>query len=85
MENLSYANTIEKLRAKFGFDHCFSVDRVGKSGVLLFCGRIVFPVRLLVILEIILMLIFLRMVLYLGDYLVSTAIQNVKGEENRGT
>lgn len=32
METLSFANKIEDLRVRFGFDNCFSVDRVGRSG-----------------------------------------------------
>lgn len=29
---MSFANKVEELRTRFGFDHCFSVDRVGRSG-----------------------------------------------------
>lgn len=32
IETISYSNKIEELRVKFGFDHCFSVDRMGRSG-----------------------------------------------------
>lgn len=32
IETISYSNRIEELRVKFGFDHCFSVDRIGRSG-----------------------------------------------------
>ena len=32
IETLSFANKIEDLRIRFGFDNCFSVDRVGRSG-----------------------------------------------------
>ena len=32
IETLSFANKIEELRVRFGFDNCFSVDRVGRSG-----------------------------------------------------
>lgn len=32
IETISFANKIEKIRVKFGFDHCFSVDRVGHGG-----------------------------------------------------
>ena len=32
METISYASRIEEIRVKFGFDHCFSVDRRGRSG-----------------------------------------------------
>lgn len=32
METLTFSNKIEELRVKFGFDYCFSVDRVGRSG-----------------------------------------------------
>ncbi|XP_074347681.1 uncharacterized protein LOC141686552 [Apium graveolens] len=31
-ETISFANKIEDLRVKFGFDYCFAVDRVGRSG-----------------------------------------------------
>lgn len=32
IETISVASKIEELRIKFGFDYCFSVDRVGRSG-----------------------------------------------------
>lgn len=32
METIASSNMIEKLRIKFGFANCFSVDRVGRSG-----------------------------------------------------
>lgn len=32
IETISFSNKIEELRIKFGFDHCFSVDRIGRGG-----------------------------------------------------
>lgn len=32
VETISFANKIEELRVRFGFDYCFSVDRVSRSG-----------------------------------------------------
>lgn len=32
IETIYFANKIEELRVLFGFDQCFSVDRVGQSG-----------------------------------------------------
>lgn len=32
IETLALENKVEELRVKLGFDHCFSVDRIGRSG-----------------------------------------------------
>lgn len=33
IETIFFANKIEELRVKFGFDNCFAVDRVGEVEV----------------------------------------------------
>lgn len=35
IETLSFTKKIEEMRIHFGFDQCFSVDRVGRSGGLI--------------------------------------------------
>lgn len=32
IEMLSFSNKVEEMRFRLGFEHCFSVDRVGRSG-----------------------------------------------------
>lgn len=47
METLSYADRIDELRRSLGFDFCFAVDRVGRSGGLAILWKSNFPCEVL--------------------------------------